>query len=223
MVRELQLADQKSAETRLRLLLDLFHDVFGQDSILVDSSKKTRYLERLLQVHDIDLRVIHLIKDVRAFTVSAVDTAKRRQHGKGTDGGFGSRLPDPVKFRPLRAFRSWYWRNREIETYLEVQRLKRFRVGYEALCLQTSSIVGELSRFLAIDYEPSMLDIGRSQGHAALGNRMRLQSDKRKAIQYDNRWFYRNEWLVPYVLFRTIAKYNMTAVYSHTKGGVWSD
>ncbi len=168
---------------------------------------------------DIDLYVIHLIKDVRAYAISTLDVTERKY---GAGRGLGARLPDAIKLRPVRIFWHWYRKNLEIQRFLDARKLKHYQVGYEEVCLSPGRTVAGLCEFLGIDYEPSMLDIGSSQSHAASGNRMRLQPGKRQAIMYDKRWFHRSEWVVPYALFPHIARYNTSNTYGNSTRTVWS-
>lgn len=214
---ELRLKRQASRETKNRIVLDVFQEVLGQDCILVDSSKKTQPLHHWLQVEGVDLNVIHLIKDVRAFTISAIDVTKRKRSQQAKGRNIGDWLPDSVKLQPIRVFWHWYRKNREMQEFIASRNLARYQVGYEEICLYSTEIVLELCQFLGIEYESSMQDPSRSHSHALLGNRMRNQSQKRKAVLYDNRWFHRNEWVLPYALFRNIASYNAAEVYRNTK------
>jgi hypothetical protein len=50
------------------MVFDVFREVFGESSIPVDSSKLLDALQVLFQLKEVDTKVIHLIRDVRAWT-----------------------------------------------------------------------------------------------------------------------------------------------------------
>ena len=93
-------------------------------------------------------------------------------------------------------------------------------MGYEELCHYPDMMIEKICDYLDEKPEPSMLTIENSKSHNVLGNRMRRQSDKLKLL-YDIRWFQRNEWLVPSLLFPKIMKYNTSQVYRNVGTRIW--
>ena len=69
---------------------------------------------------------------------------------------------------------------------------------------------------------PRMLELNPQQSHVVHGNRMREQSDKNRTIRYDNRWFYRSEWLWPYLLSPRTRRLNKRLVYHNETGRLWN-
>ena len=67
-----------------------------------------------------------------------------------------------------------------------------------------------------------MLELNPQQSHVVHGNRMREQSDKNRSIRYDNRWFYRSEWLWPYLLSPRTRRLNKQLVYHNETGRLWN-
>ncbi|MGK7888624.1 MAG: hypothetical protein AB4042_04775, partial [Leptolyngbyaceae cyanobacterium] len=65
-----RLAGCLEPRTRYQIVYDTFLEVFGRDYILVDSSKYLPALTFLDEELDFNIQVLHIIKDVRAFTIS---------------------------------------------------------------------------------------------------------------------------------------------------------
>jgi len=201
--------DVGSSCAQYTLALDTFEAVFGSDMWPVDSSKHVEPLCEVSKIDGLDLRVFHLIKDVRSLTASFV-------HKKV--GRTGSKRP-----RVLMAIGYfWKWRreNGKIEACLERLRAETHRVGYEEVCLAPEFIMGAVSEFLGLPKEAGALEFQRSNSHLIVGNRMREQEEK-QTLRYDHRWFSRRDWLLAAVLLPSIMRYNSTAVYSHGADAMW--
>jgi hypothetical protein len=196
---------------RYGILLDSFGEAFGRETILVDSSKYLGRLAALEDLDDIDLRVLFLVRDVRSFTTSEIDTAGRRQ-AAGLDARRSS---------PFATFRRWHAENRKTERFLVENRLPFFRLGYEELCLAPERILPRICAFLDVAYEPAMLVPVGSASHVLRGNRMRHDA-RRRAVSYDPRWLVRREWLMPALLCRRIMRFNREQVYSNGLVEEWS-
>ena len=63
---------------KYKLVLDAFFEYFGEDVFFLDSSKNPFALNLLRQVAGLDIRVLSMIRDVRAWTVSIRDVRKRQ-------------------------------------------------------------------------------------------------------------------------------------------------
>jgi hypothetical protein len=197
-------------EDQYRVVLETFTDVFGSDRILVDSSKTLMPMQVLARIPEVDLRVAHVIKDVRAWVTSYGDKHRDRRTG----------VPGVTRWGTVRLFGEWYRKNREIQRLLGEEKLRAVRLGYEELCFFPEAIVEELCRLLGEDPEPSMLSPDGSGCHVLRGNKgavyhaHRLESE-RAAIQYDYRWLYRNDWLLGSLLHPRIMRFNRTEVYGN--------
>jgi Sulfotransferase family len=198
------------AEARYQIVLDTFEKVFGRDRTPVDSSKYLRPLQAIRRnPHVTDLKVLFVIKDVRAFAVSRLDRAK----GKG--GQLKNRIP-------AYHFLSWYFRNKRIKNFLRKEKIPHLQIGYEELCFSPNHMIQKICDFLGEKPDLSMLSLKDSRSHVIRGNRMRLQPDKRQGIFYDNRWFYRREWLLCALLFPNIMRFNEREVYNNGAGNIWT-
>ena len=201
-----RLRDEPDApfERRYAIVFETFNALFGEAVTPVDSSKSVRHLQSLVGMGAFDLRVLFLLKDVRNFTVSAIDNvARKRADGRRR-----------MMVTPFGAFRTWHRTNRDLRSYLDRERLPAFQFGYEEFCLAPERIARRICEFLEVDFQPEMLKVRGSGSHAIRGNRMRFQEEK-KTLSYDHRWFTRSDWLLPSLLCPRVMRFNREQVYSN--------
>ena len=201
--------DVSNRRAQYALALRTFADVFGDGIWPVDSSKHVEPLKDLRELKDVDLRVVHLIKDVRSLTASRV--ADRRSKG--------TRRPSAVL--ALESFWRWRRENGKIDDCLASGGMAAKRVGYEEVCLAPEIIMRKVASFVGIPEEPGSLDFEHSNSHLIVGNRMREQKEKQK-LRYDHRWFARHDWLPAALLLPQVLRYNARAVYSNDCAAMWS-
>jgi len=208
---------------RLDVVLEVFEQLFGREYCGVDTSKGVEPLTLAVKA-GIDVRVIHLIKDVRAYTISYIDRADVRQsRGLSISRKKTGMLGEFYRRLPAYYFLDWHAQNLKIQKFLRAKNIPSFQLGYEELCLYPSSMIGKMCEFLEIPMEQEMLTLDNvSQSHIIRGNRMRHSSEKRQ-IRYDNRWFYRKEWLTPSILFPHISRFNREEVYKNTARSFWEE
>jgi hypothetical protein len=182
-------------QDRYRLVLESVDRLYDADISIIDSSKHADNLALMSEIRDLDLAVLHNIKDVRAFTVSTLDNLRRK--------GQGRPLPEKV-------FYQWYRDNRA--SYALAERLigrAPVRVMYEGLCLSTEAVAARLAEALGAPYIDTGATLNHGRTHIIAGNRLRLpDAGKVKQLAYDYRWMVRSEWLRPYMLMPTVRKYN---------------
>ena len=100
----------RSVQRRYEIVLSAFAEQFGAECVAVDSSKHQRALRALRRLDPFGLRVLHLLRDVRAWTVSMRDAYHRRRPAGVTtscwlDSDSADRI-SPEYSSPVR-FRSW--------------------------------------------------------------------------------------------------------------------
>lgn len=214
---------QLNADQRYQNILNTFKELYGKECAAVDSSKELRPLQMLLKNPELEIKVIHLIKDVRAYTISLVDRAKiKKVRGKSLSRR-SKRLPDFILRHPLYHFRLWYSQNKKMQQFLQKHDIPTLQIGYEELCIYPDKMIRRICEFLGEEPEDSMLSLSNSNGsHVIRGNRMRNRSERKK-IMYDNRWFYRTEWVLPSIIFPGVMKFNRREVYKNTGGTVWEE
>lgn len=196
---EQRLLGDSSFESRYVSLLDTFHDVFGAGRIPVDSSKSMQALEAVTSVPDLEVKIIHMLRDVRGWVVSRRDLDARQK----------------VSFWQRNAFARfliWYFGNKRVMKFTKVRNLSRVSLGYESLVFDPDATVSSLLRDLAIEDEIVLDSDSSSQSHVILGNQMRLGSGKNR-ITYDYRWLIRRDWILPALLFPQVMEANTQWVY----------
>lgn len=190
---------------------------FGTDCTVIDSSKDIAALALLRRIPGINLKIIYLIKDVRAWTTSqcADEERERRRalHNRGINLLAKSRIRRHLEGNAFWIFHSWYRRNRELRDYITTSGLEHRQISYEALCFSSEPILRNLSEFLGFASDAVSLNIAAARSHNILGNRMRFQREKRNLLIYDNRWFGDRKWLLPALIFPQIMGYNQAEVY----------
>lgn len=209
-----------SFQERYQTVINTAQSIFGDDCVIVDSSKGLASLKRISKLPDVDLKVLHLIRDVRPFTISYLDRMKRRRNKASAQKNIGKFPKSLLQQYASYYFLQWYRQNRKIQQYLNGLDLPVFQFGYEELCLYPQKIVGKICEFLEVEEEAALLNWDKPKSHIIRGNIMRVNAEK-WGIHYDNRWFYRKNWLMPSVLFPHIMKYNNAEVYKNTAGTVW--
>jgi hypothetical protein len=216
---ELERFHSAPSRARYGVLLAAFRRTFGEDRVLVDSSKTVDAMRAWLEVvSPAEVRVLHLVRDVRSWTVSMIDLYRRLGEYRVADVVRKRGLSGLRRFvarRPLNRFRQWHRGHRGIETAVRRSGLGSLRFGYEELTLQPRRTIEEICRFLDVDPVEEMLSPGKSGSHVALGNRMRASESAKRTITHDARWLYRTEWLVPAALLRGVMRYNAERVYDH--------
>ena len=196
----------KNLIDRYALALDTFESVFGPEKLPVDSSKIKEPIFELSSAKELnlDLRVVHLAKDIRTATISMIDT-KRRKKGTSRPGlimGFES------------AWR-WWRENSKLQRCGEDTGVPLFNLGYEELCLSFDRAFGALCEFSGTSHDSEQsLRIGESTSHLFIGNRMRNEGEKAE-LRYDYRWFTRSEWKLPLIMIPALQRSNKRWVYSN--------
>ena len=162
--------------------------------IPVDVSK-TIHAFRALKQSGVNLSVIYIVRDVRAWTVS--------------NKLFGNDNRESA----IRLFIRWYRNNRKIKETLDATGTRYLQIGYEELSLYPAETFQIIKDFLGATGDISL----NQNGHALGGNRLKKDSSKNERINYDNRWFYNDIWSYPALLFPWIMKANRVNVYGHVR------
>jgi len=155
--------------------------------VIVDSSKCAVRLKYLLRNPDLDVKVIHLIRDGRAVALTSMDTPT---YADASDpalrgGGTGWRQQED---RPSMAEAAYRWRRCMESTEHVLKRVNRscwIKVHYEDYCRDSDGTLSRLCVFLGLDPDKRANDF-RSVQHHVVGNGMRL--DSTSEIQLDERW-----------------------------------
>jgi hypothetical protein len=155
--------------------------------VIVDSSKIGLRLKSLLRIRSLDVRVIRIVRDGRAVSLTYTDPATfadaTRQELKG--GGSGASR-DHQRLSMIAAAREWRRSNEEAEAILRQLPPDRWTaVRYEDVCADPAGTLRRLAGFIGVDPAAVRLDF-RSLEHHVVGNGMRL--DTATEIRLDERW-----------------------------------
>jgi hypothetical protein len=225
-----------SLEDRYRHALKVFKSLYGVDSIMVDSSKLLDALRPVARLKDVDVKVIYLIRDVRAWTISRLNNRKNSPQYFQRDGFYIKKLAYQLGWKihlvkwilpfltrlPIYYFILWYIQNKQIRKYLDQENIDYFSLGYDELGMNPDLMMKKIFDFLEEDIVVSDFSSVNSQSHILVGNTKKSESSRRQGIVYDNRWMYRNEWLLSAALLPKIMKYNAEEVFKNIrKASIW--
>jgi hypothetical protein len=176
----------KNTQKRNCALLDTLCQITGATTV-VDSSKVGIRLKYLLRNREIDVRVVRLIRDGRAVSLTYKDPynfADAKNPALRAGGSGGDRDREKKNIRDA----AYEWRRSNEEAELAVARLKNDRyieIRYEDLCLSTDLTLKGIYRFLGVSSAAVYRDF-RAKPQHVIGNGMRL--DTTSQIQLDERW-----------------------------------
>ncbi|MCB4393888.1 sulfotransferase [Synechococcus sp. HB1133] len=153
-----------------RLLKGSPHDggaVWHVDSYQ-DDLEMTRLSEAMF-----DIRIIHLVRDVRSWVHSRARAARKS----------GLRWP------AMRQLARWWRVNAKFERSFWQSPYPVFHLGYEEFALQPQRSLELLCAWLSIDFQEAMLAPGQnSSSHILAGNRVRFDAERSRTIAYDGAW-----------------------------------
>lgn len=164
-------ANTDSAQNIVELYSHIFEKT-GQ-KIIVDSSKKPEQLYAIKNAlpNDIDLRVIHIVRDGRAVAYS---TCKRALESN-----------KEVSFS--KAAIRWAITNlliRNLEQYFKANEF--IRIKHEDLCENTEKTIADICGKFEIEYDQGMAEISSSNNHNVGGTPRDFREGTK--IQLDERW-----------------------------------
>ena len=171
---------------RNRALIESLLEV-NNAKVVIDSSKVALRLKYLLKIRDLDIRVIRVIRDGRAVSLTYTDEWNFADSSdpEMRGGGTGTRRPPP---RRTMAEAANEWRRSNEASDALIARLPTSQwteVRYEELCADPAATLRRLAVFLDLDPEKTLIDF-RSRTQHVIGNGMRM--DNTSAIRLDERW-----------------------------------
>jgi hypothetical protein len=163
-------AHLRNVHQRNSALVEALREITGA-KVVVDSSKIALHLKYLLRSPDLRIKIIHLVRDGRAVTMSMLGHGLKRNTRQ-----------ESVAAAAL----SWRRNNEAAERVLsELPRSQWVPLQYEQLCRDPEKTLRSLCQFLGMDANEITLDFRSRQQHV-LGNEMRLKSGS--DIRLDERW-----------------------------------
>lgn len=189
---------------RYRALGEAVAAHFSPDTVMVDSSKTLDGLERAIASDAFDIKVLHLVRDVRSWLVSMQKSYRRNGVASWVENckraGLAKGTAKYLLRHPLADAWQWQRLNSRVEEVVTRNGLPLLPVSYERLCFNTENVKQEIEAFI----DAPIADYGtpgvRTNNHSIFGNRMRFKPEKLQTIQYDNGWFHDTTWLLPFVL-----------------------
>ncbi len=159
----------------------------NQANVVIDSSKVALRLKYLLRIRELDVRVIRVIRDGRAVSLTYTD---EWNFADSTDpemrgGGTGTRRPPPRRSM-AEAANEWKRSNEASDALVACLPATQWtEVRYEELCADPAATLRRLATFLDLDPNKTLLDF-RSRAQHVIGNGMRM--DNTSEIRLDERW-----------------------------------
>lgn len=156
-------------------LYDTIRQVSSRN-IIIDSSKSPLRAYALLQVPEIDVHVVHLVRDGRGVVWSRT---KPKQRSKDPDAGI------PRDFSAAPAWRTaleWAAANVQGEWVTRQAPPDRaLRITYEALCTQPEAVLAQIGHLLEVDMSAVAELVGGQRplhvGHQVAGNSIRMADE----------------------------------------------
>jgi hypothetical protein len=156
-----------------RRTLKTTSDVVGADCV-VDSSKTSRRKWRrpllLDQIDDLDLRVIHLVRDPKDVMQSIE---------KGSNKALEGRENTRIRGGAYRGLASWTFANTLVETHLGLHDVDRLLVRYEDLMADPATVLNRIGEFADVDVTEGIHRVEKGvpldPGHGIRGNRLRRE------------------------------------------------
>lgn len=188
---------QEVLEIKYDRLIDYFNNKYGDNIILVDSSKNsTGYLTYLNNKYD--LRILFLVRDFRGWAFS-----RRQRNGNSY----------------ISLAINWMKANLRFKQFLNANKMNYLTIGYEEIALFPELLLKKICEFLDIPFENEMLAPHKTKSHIIRGNVDKGDTEKMKNISYYCRWFTSTGLAILSPFFLPIVIWNNKHVYSNIKTG----
>jgi hypothetical protein len=197
--------DNQLLPDKLKRLLSVLEPAAAgsaMDSWVVESYQDDFALP-FLEDPTLDIRVIHLTRDVRSWV-----------HSRARDGRQRGRL-----LPGLQPLLRWWRLSARHERQLRRCGKPVFRLGYEELALRPEQSLRRLCDWLELEFAPAMLaPVAQSGSHILSGNRVRFDAEKGSAILYDAAWMTHGAGIAQLALaWPPLAALNRRLVYSASR------
>lgn len=186
-----------------QVLLEQFHQKYGHDKFMVDTSKGVRHLKLMANHPELNPTVYFLMRDVRSFACSQTRLAKKQKRQ-----GY-KRIKGHYWFQMLK----WYFGNRKRENLLKQSDMNFTKLGYEHFCFNAADVLKTLYQEAGLPPKQCDKSLQEAEHHILFGNPMRLSAEKSSEINYDSRWLKEEGYLLPACLMPFVMKYNNSNVY----------
>jgi hypothetical protein len=155
--------------------------------IIVDSSKIGLRLKYLLAIPELDIKIVHLVRDGRAVAMTYTDPAgfADSENPAFHAGGMGGNRDTEKKSIRQAA---WEWRRSNEEARAILSRIssnRQIEIHYEQLCREPHATLDAIFKFIGVEPQDTVKTFRDKTMHV-LGNGMRL--DTSSEIKLDQRW-----------------------------------
>lgn len=198
--------DEEPLQVKLGYLLESLRrskSIDSWSSPWVVESFQDDFVLPLLEDSAVEVRVIHLTRDVRSWVHSRSREGRKK----------GAWLPG------LRPLLRWWRLSARHERLLRRSGKPVFQLGYEELALDPEQALRRVCVWLGLEFHDEMLQpLLYSSSHILSGNRMRFDSSKGRAIRYDAAWMGASSGVAQLaLLFPLLSKLNQRLVYSASR------
>lgn len=198
--------DEEPLPAKLNFLLEILRQSRSPGSWTspwVVESFQDDFVLPFLEDSSVEVRVIHLTRDVRSWVHSRARDAKKK----------GAWLPG------LRPLLRWWRLSARHERLLQRSGKPVFQLGYEELALDPEQALRRLCTWLDLEFqEETLKPLMYSRSHIISGNRMRFDHSKGRSIRYDAAWMRATSGVAQFALLLPwLSKLNQRLVYSASR------
>ena len=177
----------------LREYVDAFTRLYGAIAevsgaeVLVDSSKHPSLAACLRVARDLDLRIVHVVRDSRGVAYSWTKQVARPE---GRDGGDGREMM--ARYSPARAAALWTGHNLTV-ALLGLLGVRRRLLRYEDFVAAPAAALADVAAFAGLSVDPAQLGFVEGTvvevgvAHTVSGNPMRFETG-RLTLRRDDTW-----------------------------------
>ena len=195
-VERLRAAGVDSLADRYRIFFGAVDDVFGEDQVVVDSSKTIHALKAAALTAQTGFSVLHLIRDVRGWTSSIRQAEKRKRElpwRRILEPNFRPFWVSYIRHNILRTIPGfvpveWALRNHRLMRLIRANGWPCRTVTYDLLALNPQQTLDRLFAFLDLD-SIDLNQVGAPTHHIVRGNRTAFSGRPVLPLRYDHSWF----------------------------------
>jgi hypothetical protein len=211
----------ETLEQRYEAFFDVVKQRYGDDVVVVDSSKSMQSLEAVAGVPDVDIYVLFTVRDVRGWMGSITKAAARKKEmpwRKVFDADFKYFFWAFIRLNVLRLIpfwlpNEWLLRNLRILKKIRTTRLRNIQISYEALVFDSEDTMARIEEFLELTDKRQDAIAGTDSFHIIRGNRTAFLTDPKAPLYYDAQWMSAWKASVVISLLPWVAWYNRKWVY----------
>ena len=165
---------------------------FGLAPVIIDNSKKVRWVKKIVDSPRMDLRLVHLLRDPRALVLRWLNTYDTNRRRRTQRLRVAKRVPTRASqilagdWTNVFVYK-WLRENRQITEFIAKNKYAHAMVTYHDMVFDTEPMLQRLMPLLGLDYEPGQLRFGES---SQFGTTKKAHADavQRSEIRPDLKW-----------------------------------